>query len=45
MRKESTESRECFVLDLIFAEPMQNLVGCFCGSLLLAMNFDDRSIL
>ena len=45
VRKESTESRGCFVLDLFFAEPIQNLVGCFCGRLLLAMNFDDWSIL
>ena len=45
VRKESTESRGCFVLDLFFAESIQNLVGCFCGRLLLAMNFDDWSIL
>ena len=45
VRKESTESRGCFALDLFFAEPIQNLVGCFCGRLLLPMNFDDWSIL
>ena len=46
VREESSASRGCFVLDLFFAEPIQrNLVGCFSGRLLLAMNFDDRSIL
>ena len=42
LRKESHGSRGCFVLDLFFAEPIQNLVGCFCGRLLLAMNFDGN---
>ena len=43
--KESYGSRGCFVLDLFFAEPIQNLVGRFCGRLLFCDEFRRQCIL
>ena len=45
VRKESYGSRGCFVLDLFFAEPTQNLDGRFCGRLLFCDEFRRQCIL